>query len=146
MARYLARNTYLEMGDGASEETFARIAQVISFDGPSATSEFTEFDDHDVVGGYVEKLKIKKDAGQLTFTLHYDPDAPTHQELEDAYDEMDTPRNWRFHMSGGTGDRKTKAFAAFVASLGPISAASDGKLERSITLELTGPLTHSVSS
>jgi hypothetical protein len=126
------------MGDGASEETFARVAQVISFDGPSMTSEFAEFDDHDVPAGFVDKLKTKLDAGQLSFTIHYDPADATHIALEDEYLEMDAPTNWRFTVNTPAHARRTKAFAAFVASLGPISAASDGKLERSVTLELTG--------
>lgn len=138
MTRYLARNTFLEMGDGASEETFARVAQVISYDGPSHSSEFTEFDDHDVAAGFIEKLKTKLDPGQLSFEIHYDPDDATHIALEDEYLVMDTPTNWRFTMPTPQSTRRTKAFAAFVANLGPISAGSDGKLTRSITLELTG--------
>ncbi|MFW6031002.1 MAG: hypothetical protein ACOC9T_00295 [Myxococcota bacterium] len=138
MARYLARDTFLEQGDGASEETFARVAQVISFDGPNMTSEFAEFDDHDVEAGFVEKLKTKLDAGQLSFTVHYDPADPTHIALEDEYKEMETPANWRFHMPTAEHERRTKSFSAFVSELGPITSASDGKLERSMTLELTG--------
>lgn len=138
MARYLARNTYLEMGDGASEETFARVAQVIAFDGGEITSQFETFDDHDVSGAFIEKLKTQLDAGQLSFQIHYDPADETHIALEDELKVTDTPANWRFHMPTPSHDRRTKSFQAFVATLSQPNAASDGKLTRNVTLELTG--------
>jgi hypothetical protein len=137
--RHLARGTFLEMGDGASTEQFARIAQVISYDGPSHTTEFTTFDDHDVEGGFVDKLPVSKDAGQLSMSIHWDPANATHIALEDEYKNMtNTPVNWRFTLSTPEHARRTKAFKAYVGTLGPITAAANGKLERAVTLELTG--------
>jgi hypothetical protein len=138
--RYLARNTFLEMGDGASEEVFARIAQVISYTGPGMTTTFENFDDHDVESGFIEKLPVSKDAGQLSFEVHWDPADPTHIALEDEYlDNMSPdPVNWRFHVPTDENPRRSKAFRGFVANLGPIQAASNGKLTREFTLELTG--------
>jgi hypothetical protein len=140
MARYLARNTFLEMGDGASSEQFARIAQVIAYDGDDMTTQFETFDDHDIEAGFVEKLPVSKDAGQLSFQVHYDPADPTHIALEDEYrnNMSATAPNWRFVVSTPPHPRRTKAFRAFVATLGKPEAASNGKLMRRVVLELTG--------
>lgn len=141
MARYLARNTFLELGDGASVETFVRIAQVIAYDGDDMTTAFETFDDHDLPAGFIEKLPVSKDAGQLSFEVHYDPADPTHMALEDEYrnNMSSTAPNWRFTMPMASGTtRRTKAFRAFVGALGKPQAASDGKLMRRVVLELTG--------
>jgi hypothetical protein len=139
MPRDLARGIYLEMGDGASEETFARIAYVINHDGPSFDTEFTEFDDHDVEAGYPDYLPTKKVPGEHTLTMHYDPNNPTHIALEEEYDTnlTNVPVNWRYHLKGPATDRRTKAFAAYVKSITWSGNVADKRLW-TVVLKLTG--------
>lgn len=138
MSRYLARGTQLLLGDGADPEVYTPIAQAITHEGPSMTSTNVEFDDHDVAAGWAEKRKVKLDAGQHTFRLHFDPDAATHIALLQEFATIGAPKNWRLKFPVPTSVNDRWGFTAEVSSVGPISAASDGKLEASVTLDITG--------
>lgn len=139
MARDLARGMYLELGDGASEEEFVRVAYVINHDGPSFDTEFTEFDDHDVEAGFPEYLPTKKVPGEHSLTMHYDPTNATHIDIEDEYKNnlTNVPRNWRYFVKGSAHARRTKAFAAYVKSITYSGNVADKRLW-TVVLKLTG--------
>jgi hypothetical protein len=138
--RYLARGMYLEMGDGASTETFVRVAQVINHDGPSLDKEFAEFDDHDIPLGSPDFFPTKKVPGEHSLTMHYDPKNPTHIALEDEWQNnmSSTPTNWRFVFGPATAHaRRTKAFAAYVKSITWQGNVAD-KMTWTVVLKLSG--------
>jgi hypothetical protein len=139
MPRDLARGMYLEMGDGASEEVFTRVAYVINHDGPGLDTEFTEFDDHDIEAGFPDYLPTKKVPGEHSLTMHYDPTNATHIALEDEYRNnlTNVPVNWRYHMKGAAHERRTKAFAAYVKSITWSGNVADKRLW-TVVLKLTG--------
>lgn len=139
MTRHLARGIYLEIGDGASSETFVRIAQVINHDGIAFDTEFTEFDDHDVEAGFPDYLPTKKVPGEHAMQIHYDPPNATHIDLEDEYRNnlTNVPRNFRYHLKGAAHERRTKAFAAYVKSLKYQGNVAD-KQVFDVVLKLTG--------
>ena len=134
MARKLARGTMLQRHDGEDPGNWVTVAQMQTIDGPDMTAEMFEFDDHDTAAGWVEKHKVKLDAGQVTGTVNFDPDDPTHRLLFDDLEEMAERSDYRvIYPLSDFGF----SFEASVQALSP-SAPSDQGLTAQVTWEVSG--------
>ena len=135
--------TLLKIGDGASPEVFAAIAEVKDITGPGLTVEFAEFTHQQSTGGYREYKPTFKNSGDVTFKCNFLPDDATQgfsatgllKDYEDG-----TLRNFQllFPDTGNT----LASFAAYVSNIQPSSPMAS-PLELNITLRVTGPVTWS---
>lgn len=130
--------TLLKIGNGASPETFAAIAEVKDIGGPQLSREFAEFTHQQSTGGYREYKPTFKMSGDLTFKCNFLPDDLTQgfatTGLLKDYDGG-TLRNFQllFPDSGAT----LASFAAYVSNISP-AAPIAGALELNVTLRVTG--------
>jgi predicted secreted protein len=132
-----AIGTLLKMGDGGSPETFTTIAEVLSIRGPSLSSDTIDVTNHDTSNGYREFIMGLQDGGEVTFSINYQPTAPTHNAtsgLLKAYDAK-TKKNWRlvFPDAGGT----TWNFAGVVRTFS-VNAPIDAQLTADVTIKVSG--------
>jgi hypothetical protein len=135
--------TLLKIGDGASPEVFAAIAEVKDINGPVLSREFAEFTHQQSASGYREYKPTFKNSGDVTFKCNFLPDDETQGFstgglLKD--NEDGTLRNFEL-VFPDTGATKAK-FAAYVANISP-GAPIAGALELNVTLRVTGPVTWS---
>lgn len=139
MARYAARGIFLKIGDGGGGgEVFTTLGQVISFRGPSRRRETVDSSDHDTQG-FREFLATLIDSGEVSGTVHYDPDLATHEQMEDDFN-AGTLRNFQVDYSGKGITLGPAAFAAIVTQW-EADHPSDGKLTADFTLKVSGAVT-----
>lgn len=81
MAKFVAKGTQLQVGDGAEPEVFTTIPNVGDIDGPGGESTDIDVTDHDSPGNMDENLPGTADPGDLTFPVHYDPEETLHVQL-----------------------------------------------------------------
>lgn len=65
--------TYLKIGDGATSETFATIAEVLDIKGPSMSLETEDVTSHDSTDGWVERIGTLLDGGEISFEMNWLP-------------------------------------------------------------------------
>ena len=129
--------TLLKIGDGASPETFATIAEVKDVSGPALNSRTTEVTSHGSPHAVVEKIITLLEIGSITFDVNWVPSGVTHLQLiADWYAR--TKRNFQILFpDAGT---FTILFPAAI-SFEP-SAPVEGALGASVTLEVLGDITY----
>jgi predicted secreted protein len=130
--------TKLKIGDGATPtENFTTVTEVASIGGPNLEQEIIDVSNHDTPGGWREKIGGLLNAGQVTFTINYNPVDPTHDAgtglISDLVNRIKRNFELVFPDAGATKWSFTALVAAFSASE-PI----DDKVSADITLELTG--------
>jgi hypothetical protein len=112
--------TLLKIGDGATPEVFAAIAEVKDITGPGLTRDFAEFTHQQSSGGYREYKPTFKNSGDVTFKCHFLPDNETQGFsttglLKDYEDGELSNFELLFPDPGAT----KAAFAAYVANIQP---------------------------
>lgn len=75
-----AINTLLQVGNGASPESWTTVANVSSISGPGFTSQVEDVTTHSNANPWREKIPTLLDAGELSFEVFFDPSEVTHQE------------------------------------------------------------------
>lgn len=128
-----AHDTLLKRGNGATPEVFETVAKVISdISGPGITRGA-----HQIRGRgekWARKLPGKPDAGQLSFTVAFMPQNPSHAALL-ADSHSDDIRNWRMEFPDP--EVTAWAFAGFVSNF-ELNEPEDGTLTAAVTIELDG--------
>lgn len=130
-----ATGTQLKVGDGGGTEVFTTIAEVGDISGPSLTTATEEVPAHDG-NGWMQRIATLKDAGEITFTLHFN-NAASQTALYNDYQSR-VKRN--FQLVIPTTVPKTFSFAAFVTSFSfdlPVA----GPLDAAITLTINDAVT-----
>lgn len=115
---------------------FTVLANVTDISGPSREREEIEVTAHDSPDKYREYVKGLKDGGEVSLTLNYDPEAATHQTLDDDFEEDDL-RDYQILILPGTPEEHTWDFSALITSLED-EFPHDDKMERSVTLKISG--------
>lgn len=137
MALTAAHGALIKIGNGASTETFAEIANVTG--GPSGagiTQNIIEARTHDSEA--VHKAQTYVNYDPVTFTIAYDSSDTEHAQLRtDA--AAGTLRNFQIVLTD-TGAEQL-AFAAYISI--NFSSEVDGWNEASVTLEIDGTVTPS---
>lgn len=137
MAEAAYGNWRLQVGNGASTETFTTLAGIKSFDGPNTELAFIETTDFDSTGGFREFAPTLKDPGTLDLTLNFEPDSVTHESMVTDHDAK-TLRNFKLRLKDAATD-KIWSFAGYFASVG-VRAEVDGLSECSVSIRISGAI------
>lgn len=132
-----AFGTALKIGDGATSESFTEIEGVRSIDGPTQDMEIIDVTHHASTGSYREKLASFLDPGQISFDLLWSSANAQHAQLLTDHANR-TKRN--FQLVYPDSGNEQYDFAAFIKGIKD-SAAIDGALTKSVTLEISGAIT-----
>jgi predicted secreted protein len=134
-----SHGTLLQKGNGAGPEVFTTIAEVVEITPPALKRESIDATSHSSANAWHEKLKGLKDAGQVTFSINYQPANATHGVgvggLLGDFSNDSTISNWKliFTDSGPT----AWVFPGFVTSFAP-KAPLNGRLTADVTIEISG--------
>lgn len=133
-----ARGTLLKKGDGGSPtETFTTIAEVMKIKGPGLIQDTIDVTNHDSAGSWKEFIAGLKDAGEVTFTVNYQPTNATHNATSTglvADLTAGTKRNFQLVFNPGS---PTWAFTALVSKFDVIANEND-RYTADVTLRVTG--------
>lgn len=78
MAIRSAKGTVIKLGDGASPEAFATIAQLRSISGTTTKANVQDVTTHDQAGNFMDKLAVLIDPGTFSAPMNYDKAEVTH--------------------------------------------------------------------
>jgi len=130
-----AHGTLLKMHDGTS--TYTTVLEVTDISGPNLSIDAVEVTSHDSASKFREFIAGLRDAGEVSFSVNWQPAATTHGNTSGLLyvAKNGLTRLWQliFSDSGTT----TYEFYAFITDFSP-SAPIDDKLSADITLKLTG--------
>lgn len=132
-----AHGTLLKIGDGATPEVFATIAEVGDIDGPTLKSVMEDFTTHGSAG-WVERKPILSDGDTVKFPVHFVSSNATHDKTTGlvAVRQNKTLKNYQIVFPDASGF----AFAAYVEEI-KFKEPVKGKLVADVTLSLTGAIT-----
>lgn len=130
----LATGSLLKVGSG-SPITYTAIANISSFSGPSLSANLIDVPVHNSVNGYVDRIQGLRSAGEVTAELYFDPNATTHQQLVDLYNDG-TIAPWKIEISD-TSPAATFSFSGIVSGL-DFDFPVDGARTCSLTISISG--------
>ncbi len=87
-------NTLLQIGDGASPETFETVANVSSINGFSMSGMVVDVTSHSTGEPWRQKIVTLLDAGEIAFDLFFIPAAANHRLLLQTFFDR-TAVSWR---------------------------------------------------
>lgn len=127
--------TIIQRGGGETPtEIFTPISEVLDIDGPEQKLMTEDATNMESPNGWVEKISLGvKEAGNVTFQMHFLPDDTTHALLRSDLN-LGTKRNFRIVVAGAT---KRWEFAGFVETIGA-SHPVKGKMVRPVSIVITG--------
>lgn len=132
-----AFGTFIKIGDGASPEVFATIAEVMSINGPSLSLETIDVTTHSSGEPWRQFIGGLLDAGEVSFDINFIPTSTTHSFTAGLLKDMTdrTQRNFKlvFPDTGGT----SWVFTALVTSF-ECTEAIDDVIKAAVTLKLSG--------
>jgi hypothetical protein len=127
--------------------TYTMIANVADLSGPSIESEQIEVShraDGVPTNMWRRYVSGMKDGGEVTFTLIFDPDDPTHDPTlpTSMYGlaVSGEPDTFQIDFPGQGADRTTATFDAYVTNMDSDAPLEDG-LTQEVTLKVSGPVT-----
>lgn len=145
-AAHTAFGTILAFGNNETpSEEFTAVGRVKDVKGPSISRETIDVTNHQSPEGYAQFLASLADGGEVTFTIEYDQNDPTHDGMTGllALAKETTTRNWRLISpveSATPGEYNGLAFAALVTGFSP-SYPVKGSITADITLKVAGEVT-----
>jgi len=132
-----AFGTFLRMGDGASPENFATIAEVKSISGPKMSMDTIDVTNHSSGIPWREYMAGLSDAGEITFDVNFIPTSATHSASTGMLADMinRTRRNYQiiFPDTGHTAWQ----FLGFVTGF-ETGEEIDNVITSSVTIKVTG--------
>ena len=137
MAGLSSFGTLFEMGDGGSPENFTTIADVHDISGPTLSAATEDVTSHSSPNGWSEYITTIKDAGEVTFSIHYQPTAATHNVTTGVLADLKngTLRNYKLVFTDPS--HTTWSFSGYVIKFEP-KAPVKGKLTADLGFRLTG--------
>lgn len=127
----------LQLGDGATPETFTTVAEVGDVDGGEMTTDNEEVTNHDSPNGHKEYIPTLTDTGAISFPINLKHDDATHIELKTLARSKEI-RNWKI-IDPDAGDTAFYG-PAFVSSYSQPRPVA-GVLRAEIELQPTGEWT-----
>ena len=113
---FWAFGTKLQIGDGATSESFSDIAELNDIVPPNMTKDSIDITNHSSADRYREFMAGMKDGGTVSFKGNWLPNNATHDEntgvLESFNDDVN--HNWRLVLPDSAG---TFSFAGHLTSL-----------------------------
>lgn len=133
-----AYGTLLKIGDGATPETFATIAEVGDMEIPEIELNTEDATSHDS-GGWEESIGTTLNGGEPSFEINWIPSHPTHDDTTGLlYSILHRQRrNFQLVLPDGVNGF---AFAALVTGFKPKQPVA-GKLSAEIKLKISGAVT-----
>ncbi len=135
MAKYYAKGTLLQVGDGAQPtEVFTTIPHAGDLEGPGGDTSEIDVTDHESPGNTEEVLPTLVSGGTLSGTLFFDPAGTLHQQLTSDQQAL-TIRTYQLVLTDAT--NTIVRFKAFVQSFRPATPVR-GALSARVALRVTG--------
>jgi predicted secreted protein len=129
--------TLLQIGNGATPETFTTIAEVRDISGPELSLDTVDVTSHDSAGGWEEHVATILRSGEVTFDVNYIPTETTHDAGTGLIADMVARELRNFQLVFPDVGATTWSFAAYVTGVSPAMPVAEDLLA-SITLKLTG--------
>jgi hypothetical protein len=130
----------LKAGDGGAPENFAAVAEIVSLKPPQLSRNEIEVSNHNE--GQEAKILGMFRKGQVTGTLNWLPNDPTHSDITDgilADIIANKKRNWRITFPPNGLPHWT--MAARVQLFDPQEVGVDAALQVAFALTIAGPIT-----
>jgi predicted secreted protein len=131
---FWAYGTILQMGDGATSESFANVAELTDINPPAMTKDSTEVTNYASPDRFREYIAGLKDGGSVSGEGNWLPNNATHDEntgLLASFND-DKNHNWKLVLPYSLG---TFSFVGHVTAYTPTTPlASQGKLAFSIKI------------
>lgn len=142
MAGLFAKGTSLWVGNGASPEVFTKIGKVKSVNGPGFSVTFVDTTTHDTTGNFREKAAVLCEAGDISFTVNYDPSDATLAPATGLYDQMQDLARKNFQLRFPASDTLNTRmnFAGYVGGH-PFTFPVDNVIEANISITIDGAVT-----
>jgi len=133
---FWAYGTKLQIGDGATSESFADVAELTDVNPPAMTKDSIEVTNYASPDRFREYIAGLKDGGSLSAEGNWLPNNATHDEstgLLESFND-DSNHNWKFVLPDSLG---TISFTGHVTAFTPTSPLTmQGKL--ACTIKVTG--------
>lgn len=128
----------IQIGNGATPESFTTVAEVLDISGPDLTRDTEDVTPHDAEDGYEELIATLRRTGEVTFDVNFVPSHPTHGSgaggLIGLY-ESEERTNFRLVLAPTIGYTWSfKALVTGVSTANPVTGAA----RASVTLKPTG--------
>ncbi len=120
--------------------TYTTVGEVIEFSPPSSSMDTVDATDFSHVDGHRRFIAGLIDAGEVSFTLHYDPALTVYGALDTIY-KARVQRKWRFAYAGST---VNTVIDALVTGLGR-AVPMDDKMTMEVTLKVSGLMVEAAS-
>lgn len=131
---YLGHETILKRGDGATSEAFTEVAAIKEIQPPQMTRDSVETTVHNTDDRYRTFIPGLRNAGEVTMTIEYDPNADGHTSLLDDFND-DVTHNYEIDFPSSIGE--TWSFTGFPTALGEATPIGD-VVTRQVTFKVTG--------
>lgn len=144
MAGLAAKGTALYTGTNASPIVYTKIGKVKSISGPGFNVDFVDTTTHDTVGNFREFAAILCSAGDISFTVNYDPADTTLAPATGLYNTMQGLTRIPFKLVFPPSDTlsTTMEFYGYV-SQHPFTFPVDNIVEATIGIKIDGAITWS---
>jgi hypothetical protein len=129
--------TFLKLGDGATVETFATIAEVGDIKGPSMEAQTEDVTSHSSTAAWVEKIVTLLEAGDVTFDINWLPANATQSYSAGILKDMVNKTLRNFQLVVPAASTLTWTFAAYVTRFQP-DLKVKGAQRASVRLEISG--------
>jgi predicted secreted protein len=133
---FWAYGTVLQLGDGATSESFASIAELTDVNAPAMTKDSIEVSNYGSTDRFREYIPGMKDGGSVSFEANWLPNNSTHDEstgLLECFND-DVNHNWKFVLPDSLG---TISFVGHVTAFTPTTPLTmQGKL--ACTIKVSG--------
>lgn len=145
ITEHVAFGTILAYGNGETpSEEFTKIGQVKDISGPSMKRDTIDVTNHDSRGGFKKFLASLADAGDITFSIEYDPGDSSHDQTTGLLYLFgkNTPTNFEliFPVEVTTGVYWGFTFSGFLTGFDPKEPVM-GSLTADATIKVAGAVT-----
>jgi predicted secreted protein len=127
--------TLFKRGDGASNETFATIAEVNSITGPNKTRDTIDVTSLDSTGAYREFIASFRDSGEVTLNMNF-----TMAGYSDMNDDFESASLVNYQIILPDTGATTFDFAGLVTAINN-SVPTDDKVSMDVTIKISGQVT-----
>jgi len=136
MAKAASFGSQLQYDTGGA--VFVAIPSLVSVSGPSLGMETVDVTTHDSTGGWREHLTTVKDGGTVTAVFLYDPDDTHHAAMQTNF-AAGTETTFKEVLT--TANSAEIDYNGFVTGYEVEPGAIDGRLELTMTIQVTGAVT-----
>jgi hypothetical protein len=120
--------------------TYTPIGEVFEFSPPSSSMDTVDSTDFSHSDGHRRFIAGLIDAGEVAFTLNYDPALTVYGALDTIY-KARVSRKWRFTYAGSTVNTVIEGFITGLARAVPV----DDRMSLEVTLKVSGLLAEAAS-